>query len=141
MLCPTCNRKYRVTFSGRLRRHACHSRALSRASAYVVELQRGGSITILSAFDFTRLGVDERQLVNAIADAIQHYKLRQKEQKQMGETVTIPAGTLIHVAGIPFRTTTDTVVEGTATNLSLALASLADTTATPGTGAVSGATA
>lgn len=40
------------------------------------------------------------------------------------KSVTIPAGTLIHVAGIPFRLLGDTAVEGTAQNLALALSEL-----------------
>lgn len=42
------------------------------------------------------------------------------------ETVTIPSGTLIHVAGIPFRLIADVEVEGTAQNLALVLSEIMD---------------
>ena len=117
--CPVCDRKFQVTLSGALRRHACHIKAQVHRW-YTVELRTGGRFTITQEFGLAHLRRDEQHLVSAIADAIQHYKSLAKE-KRMGETVTIPAGTLIYVGGLPFRTITDTTVEGSAANLALGL--------------------
>lgn len=52
-------------------------------------------------------------------------------------TVVIPANTLIHVGGLPFRTITDTTVEGNEGNLRLGLESLAQLEPRTGSGGAS----
>lgn len=42
----------------------------------------------------------------------------------MVEVVVVPQGTLIHIGGFPFRLVYETSVEGTRTNLALAMDSL-----------------
>lgn len=135
-VCLGCGREYRLTNSGAIRRHACNWGGPTNQTH--VPLRSGGAFAIYSEFDLGRLGAGERRLVNAIADAIWNYN--HEGEQQMGERneVTIPAGTLIHVGGFPFRTITDTTVEGTDANLALGLKALDESANVPTTGEVLG---
>lgn len=116
---------------------SANSKAAAMAAARKVIYRQVGDVTLqLSSL---------RPLTSRdVRSAVQFLMMAETDIKEveMGERneVTIPAGTLIHVGGLPFEIKEDTRVYGSAENLAEGLRTLTESAAEVGAGEV-GATA